>query len=315
MSEFYKKYPHFDWKFYISCYTDLRNAGITTEQQAIHHYATNGYKEGRRTHSIIKSSILPAKLSISQILGHVKQGYVSKGLQSLNARFMKHFDLQPLQALDEPCIFFGVYDDNDLTILYAHQGLKYIIWGGEDANPSNGQAKATLREVAILHNVVHLAISKCLYDRLAQQKFLPIYVDFNLVDKSLFYPVLKSELGRSIYIFNGQTPGREHVYGKPIYEALMKRLPQYHYILSNQTCVQYESMPGIYKQCFIVLRLTSRDGNANSVQECEAMGIPVVHNQSDYGLKWETLEDVIKYIVNKGNLSSAQSSHLVSSTR
>jgi hypothetical protein len=299
MSEFYKKYPYFDWEFYISCYADLRNAGITTEQQAIHHYAAHGYKECRRTHSIIKSPLLVQKLPVSHILGPVTQGYVSKGLQSLNLRFMKHFNFQPLQSLDEPCVFFGVYDDHDLAALYAHQGLKYIIWGGEDANPANGQAKATLLEVHKLHNVVHLAISKCLYERLTTYHFSPIYVDFNLVDTSLFYPVLKSELGRSIYIFNGQTPGREHIYGKSIYEAVMKRLPKYRYILSNQTCSPYESMPGIYKQCFIILRLTSRDGNANSVQECEAMGIPVVHNQSDYGLKWESIEDVVQHIVMK----------------
>src|SRR6056300_1228381 len=98
LSQFYQKYPQFDWKFYISCYDDLRNAGITTEQSAIHHYATNGYKEGRRTHSIIKSPLLVNKLPIAQILGHVKQGYVSKGLHSLYSRFMKHFDLHSLQS-------------------------------------------------------------------------------------------------------------------------------------------------------------------------------------------------------------------------
>ena len=46
-----------------------------------------------------------------------------------------------------------------------------------------------------------------------------------------------------------------------------------------------------------MLRLTSYDGNANSVQECEAMNIPVVHNQSKYGLKWKTADDVIKHII------------------
>jgi len=56
-------------------------------------------------------------------------------------------------------------------------------------------------------------------------------------------------------------------------------------------------MPNIYKQCFIMLRLTSHDGNANSVQECEAMNIPVIHNQSDYGLKWESVDDIINYII------------------
>ena len=55
-------------------------------------------------------------------------------------------------------------------------------------------------------------------------------------------------------------------------------------------------MPIIYKQCYIGLRLTSHDGNANMVQEMQAMNIPVVHNNSDYGLKWNNINDVIKYI-------------------
>ena len=55
-------------------------------------------------------------------------------------------------------------------------------------------------------------------------------------------------------------------------------------------------MPQIYKQCFIILRLTKFDGNANSVQECEAMNIPVIHNQSDYGLKWDTIGSIVDHI-------------------
>ena len=49
-----------------------------------------------------------------------------------------------------------------------------------------------------------------------------------------------------------------------------------------------------------MLRLTSNDGNANSVQECQAMKIPVIHNQSDYGLKWKTVDDIIQHIYKKG---------------
>ena len=68
-------------------------------------------------------------------------------------------------------------------------------------------------------------------------------------------------------------------------------------MLSNTLNAKYEEMPSIYKKCFIMLRLTENDGNANSVQECEAMNIPVVHNQSDYGLKWKTIDDVINHIL------------------
>ena len=56
-------------------------------------------------------------------------------------------------------------------------------------------------------------------------------------------------------------------------------------------------MPMVYAQCAIGLRLTPHDGNANTVQEMEAMNIPVVHNQSEYGLKWKTVDDIIDHIL------------------
>lgn len=126
------------------------------------------------------------------------------------------------------------------------------------------------------------------------QNIHSVLIDFNLVDNTLFKPV--SCKGNKVFIFNGQTPGREHIYGKKIYTEIMRRLPQYSYILSNTLQEPHENMPNIYSQCFIMLRLTKYDGNANSVQECEAMNIPVVHNQSRYGLKWNTVEDIINHI-------------------
>ena len=59
----------------------------------------------------------------------------------------------------------------------------------------------------------------------------------------------------------------------------------------------YENMPCIYKQCFIALRLTEYDGNANTVQELELMGISVVHNGThNNSLKWKSLDDIMFHI-------------------
>jgi len=55
-------------------------------------------------------------------------------------------------------------------------------------------------------------------------------------------------------------------------------------------------MGDFYNKLFIVVRLTCNDGNANTIQEAEAMGIPAVHNISDYGLKWKSIDDVINHI-------------------
>jgi len=296
MGSFYEKYPNFDWKFYVNIYDDLRKAGLNNEKKAIEHFTNYGCREKRRTYQIINSNTSISKLPIQQVIGHVNQCYVSNGLQSFRERFMNYFRFTEITSTTEPCVFFGVYTDSDLQILLKHDGLKYIIWGGEDANYHNEHARVTLNEIKYLHNVVHLAISKCVYDRLLNQCIQSIFVELNMVDKTLFCPIPSNELGKCIYIFNGQTIGREHIYGKSVYETIMLRLPRYKYILSNQSHVEHESMPCLYKQCFIMLRLTSTDGNANSTQECESMGIPVVHNQSDYGLKWKNIEDVIMHI-------------------
>tara|TARA_B100000989_G_scaffold288465_1_gene259198 strand:- start:562 stop:1533 length:972 start_codon:yes stop_codon:yes gene_type:complete len=293
---FYNTYPRFDWKFY-SQYNDLANH-IHNENSAIQHYWYYGKNESRRICKIITTNQKLNKLPIKKIIYNVKQCYVSSGLHSFQERFMKQFQLTPYENEEEPCIFFGMYSDEDLTRISKHNGLKYIIWGGEDANPNYNHCKSTLNEILQLPNVIHIAISKCIYNRLKYFHIHPIFVEFSLVNKELFQPIPKEGLGKKIFIFNGQVPGREHIYGKPIYEQIIRNLSQYQFILSNQLNIPHEQMPEIYKQCFVMLRLTKYDGNANSVQECEAMNIPVIHNQSDYGLKWNNINDIVIHIYN-----------------
>ena len=107
-------------------------------------------------------------------------------------------------------------------------------------------------------------------------------------------------------IFNGQIEGREKIYGEEIYLEIIKRKPHFNFIITNKLNISHELMPNIYKKCFIMLRLTQKDGNANSVQECKALNIPVVHNQSDYGLKWITIEDIITHIDTQFDLKALQ---------
>jgi hypothetical protein len=54
-------------------------------------------------------------------------------------------------------------------------------------------------------------------------------------------------------------------------------------------------MPDVYANCFIGLRLTSGDGNANTVQEFNSMGIPIIFN-GDGGIPWINSEDIIENI-------------------
>lgn len=296
--DFYDKFPDFDWKFYIKIYPDLQQAGINTELKAKYHYVKYGYHENRRTHIIIDKKEKLFKVSFTNFTDLYKQSVFSTGVSMFKNRAFKKYNLKEYNDKRKPCLFFGMYNNKDLTCIKNHKGLRIIIWCGDDANSENIHSNQTINEIKNISNIIHVSKSKSTYLSLKTKNISSILVDYNVVDTSLFYPVSKSELGKKIFIFNGQHKGREHKYGKKYYLEVIKRLPRYEYILSHGLNVDWEEMSNIYKQCFIMLRLTNHDGNANSVQECEAMKIPVIHNQSDYGLKWKSVGDIINHILN-----------------
>jgi len=298
---FYDKFPNFDWKFYISIYTDIQKAGIDNKNKAINHYLTFGIKEKRRTHKVISSKQNISKIPFENFILITKQCYFSSGVETFKPRIFKKYNLKDFSDINSPCLFFGMYNDTDLKRIKKHKGLKIIIWCGSDANNNITHSKQTIGEIKKISNIIHISKSMSTFSCLKKQNISSILVDYNIVDRLLFYPIPKTELGKNIFIFNGQHEGREQVYGKKYYLEVIKKLPQYNYIFSNTLNVKWTQMPGIYKKCFIMLRLTSCDGNANSVQECEAMGIPVIHNQSDYGLQWENVDDIVYHIKKKEN--------------
>jgi glycosyltransferase involved in cell wall biosynthesis len=223
---------------------------------------------------------------IMKVLG-VSQIRVSFSLKHLRPRILNKFKLKGYSDAGKPCIFFGVYHDIDIAAIKQHNGPCYVMPAGSDF-PRCGHI---LRK-----DTVFLAISTDIRQRFIKYNQKNILIAFNIVDNTLFVP--PSTTGHKIFIYDGfqKKAYNREIYGDKYYEEVVKRLPWYEYIFSSKLSVPYEGMPEIYSQCFIGLRLTPRDGNANTVQEMEAMGIPIVHNQSEYGLKWDNINDVIDHI-------------------
>jgi hypothetical protein len=219
--------------------------------------------------------------------------YVSDGLKHFKKRFQK-FYLKNGYHDSDICIFFGMYSWKDIQILRKHRGYKFLIWGGTDCNWNYKERVRNFEIINRIPDLYHIAISKDIQVRLRLKNIETIFFDLDLVDKKLFRPVLKR--GESIFIYNGFTKGKEYIYREKTYKEVVKRLPMFKFIYSNELNLPHEEMPKIYEKCFIGLRLTEHDGNANMVQEMKAMNIPVVHNQSDYGLKWGNIDDIIRYI-------------------
>jgi len=219
--------------------------------------------------------------------------YVSDSLKHFKKRFQR-FYCKNEYCGHGICVFFGAYSGKDIEILRKHRGYKFLVWGGTDCNWNYRDKVKNFEIIKNIPDLYHIAISRDIQKRLHLKNIESIFLELDLVDKELFKPVL--EKGACIFIYNGFTKGREYIYGERIYTEVVKRLPMFKFIYSNQLNLPHEEMPKIYAKCFIGLRLTEHDGNANMVQEMKAMNIPVVHNQSDYGLKWNVVDDIVGYI-------------------
>ena len=284
----------FDWKYYIEKHIDLRNANILTKPKAWRHWTRYGYKENRMNRKI---TVSPYSLNTESIITldfkdylreqNIKQIYVSNSLIHLKTRIMKMYNLQEYSNIEKPCVFFGIYDyKHELEKINQHKSKCIVIPGGSDF----------INYKFIKKPVIYLSLSKDIQHRFDSVKIPSILINFNLVDLTLFKPIERK--GDKIFIYDGiiKKPDAARIYGKKYYDTVVKQLPNYEYIYSSDLNLPYEKMPEIYNKCFIGLRLTKHDGNANMVQEMETMGIPVVHNQSDYGLKWKTVDDIIEHI-------------------
>lgn len=219
--------------------------------------------------------------------------YVSDALKHFKERFQR-FYLKNDYHYSDICVFFGIYSGKDIEILRRHSGYKFLIWGGTDCNWNYRDRVKNLDVIKNIPDLYHIAISKDIQERLRLKNIESIFLELDLVDKELFRPVSKK--GDCVFIYNGFTKGKEYIYGERTYTEVVKRLPKFKFIYSNQLNLPHEEMPKIYGECFIGLRLTEHDGNANMVQEMRLMNIPVVHNLSDYGLKWNGVDDIVGYI-------------------
>lgn len=304
---FFEKYPQFDEKYYISAYPDIGQIAHKDSYNGVRkHYNTIGHLENRRTHAVVFTNKTDARVPFMRAIPESSIVYISSALTNLTRQFSIKYPFQIWNPADEynhkPMVFFGVYTDDDVHAICNNaemNNISYIVWGGEDANPINKQSVLTIQEIRNMPNIIHISISKCIYNSLLSQGITSILTNFNLVDPFIFFKsTTQNNISKNIYIYNGLSMGRGQVYGEDIYLHIIRMFQhKITFILSSElNNIPYTEMPNIYNQCFLAMRLTSHDGNANTVQECAAMGLPIIHNGSDSGIPWKTIDDVAKHI-------------------
>ena len=247
----------------------------------------------------------------------VTQGRVSSYISYFEPFFLKTFGLKKYENRFQPCVFFGCYNDKDLDAIINNKNIKIIVWAGNDSNfKERSFPRKALLMTRRLKNVFHISISKYIYDDLKYFRIRSKQIPFCISNINYFQPIKK---GKCIYYYTNivdpDTYGAKtflHIYTKlkHKYEFVITVCKQQmkfkkgHYarrypFLTKAT--YYSNVYEAYKKCFIGLRLTSHDGNANTVQELGMCGVKCFYN-GDTSLKstlpWKNATEIVN-IINK----------------
>ncbi len=229
----------------------------------------------------------------------IKQMRVSNSISFFKPGLLKKYGFSDYGKKGEPAFFYGIYTGADLAALKAHKGIKVIIWSGTDIHYRfNKNVAKFVAEIKKLADVYHIANSQFIINDLTYftipYKFFPVCG----LSGTEYGPV---EKGRCVYIYTSLT--RPGLYGKTIYDEVIKRLPEFRFIVAvnpknlaaykgpllnqNVVAVEPDKMLSVYKQCFIGLRLTGHDGIAYTVLELGLCGIRCIHNGNQpNAIKW-----------------------------
>lgn len=294
LTKVYKNRKEFAQKM-ISYYSHLNKQPIDKIKQKCF-FSINYVNKNQNENNQIKSyEIIKSKYFYD---ASIEQAYVSESLNHLKNRFLNKYDLKPFYSYNLPCLFFGIYTEKDIKTFLSIKEKKYVIWAGTDLDFDHKNRYHNFKKINSFGITLSYAISNDLENRMNKYKIKYKRIKFSLLDENSFYPITLR--GNNIFIYNGIINGNEEIYGKKIYDQIVNIFPKFNFIFSNNLNISNKEMHQVYKKCFIGLRLTNKDGNANMVEEMLKMNIPVVHN-GDYkkAISWKDADSISKVILNK----------------
>ena len=227
----------------------------------------------------------------------IKQARIASCLRNFRAPFWQKYGLDHYSSITKPAVFFGCYAPGraasrragpDIHAILKHQALAVLIWGGSDALYAGAKC---FRPVLEAGHVKHIAISRSISEDLQRLEVPHIHLPIFPARVNGLTP---EPLGQNIYVYSSH--GTSEVYGRSIVRAVKKRLTDFNFIHAYSTPPQRYTrgeLLGIYRSCFIGLRLTVHDGLSNTVVELGLMGRKCIWNGwLTNAIPWKNAKDV-----------------------
>ncbi len=220
----------------------------------------------------------------------VKQAYISGSVDFFRESFLKKYNLRDFCNSKKPFVLFGLYKDADYDMILKHKQPIIVVWAGSDSMKGylTKQRAKILRHVRHCRHIAQSSyISRDLTKNDIPHKLLPISPAIIDLDPC--------KRGDHIYMYYGaETKKGFYGYDKALEVEKRTGLK---IIYTTKKTFNKEQLHEAYRNSFVGLRLTPRDGVSVTVVELGMMGRRCVFNgDSPSALKWKTVDDICRLV-------------------
>ena len=192
--------------------------------------------------------------------------------------FDRYYDPQSKQDKKQPVVFFGCYGRGTKVDAMNHLGLCVIVWSGSDSGRLHERGDFVDFLRANKDRVFHIAHSHWIQTDL--EHFGIPYIDRVVLPVDLSGFKFEEQVGTKVYHYG--TKQRDWFYGTHIMKKLRtswnKSQSYPDIVITAHGAYSQEELYGIYKDCFIGVRLTEHDNMALSCIELGLMGRRSIFN-------------------------------------
>lgn len=217
----------------------------------------------------------------------IDQAYVSESVGDFD--WYNRFNLKPYYDSSKPCIFIGMYRDEDKEALKQHRSHAVVKWTGYDSVMN--KTWKIFKSDHIKNISVHPNVVRMLHKKKIKCDLINPYV----LDPNIYQGIS----GNKIYAYCPETSNDYHR------SDLIKKVKKSHQVLIGKS--KYDQIKwhsgikyDIYNQCYIGMVLNNHAGGLASILELAMQGKYCITNVAKQWncLSWKTFDDILDHLKN-----------------